>query len=465
MDYLVFDAWNGYHSVPIRMEDRHLTTFITPWGRYRYKTAPQGYIASGDGYTRRYDELVSDIPNKTKCIDDVLLWSDSIEESFFQAVDWLDLCGRNGITLHPDKFVFAQDTVEFAGFEVTLENVRPCKKFLRAILDFPQPKNITDIRSWFGLVNQVSNAFSMTEKMLPFRQLLKPNTTFQWTDELQALFDESKLVIASEIEDGVRIFDPNKLTCLATDWSKDGIGYWLLQKHCSCPRSDTICCKDGWKIALVGSRFTHAAESRYAPIEGEALAVADALDRCRYFVLGCKDLIVAVDHKPLLKLFGDRSLEDIPNTRLRNLKEKTLRYRFRMVHVPGVRHRATDCLSRHPTGEPVKFELSDDIASIYSSLDSITHSSSLMSGLRTFSTNPLLEDTMDVSIIASLDMLNIQSVTWDRVRTATCSDDNMRNLVDLVESGMPEYRHELPESLREYFQFRTSLHWSCTRIE
>ena len=129
-----------------------------------------------------------------------------------------------------------------------------------------------------------------------------------------------------------------------------------------------------------------------------------------------------------------------------------------MVHVPGVRHRATDCLSRHPTGEPVKFELSDDIASIYSSLDSITHSSSLMSGLRTFSTNPLLEDTMDISIIACLDMLNIQSVTWDRVRTATCSDDNMRNLVDLVESGMPEYRHELPESLREYFQFRTSLH-------
>jgi len=69
----VFDAWNGYHSVPICREDRHLTTFITPWGRYRYKTAPQGYIASGDGYTRRYDEIVSDIPNKTKCVDDVLL--------------------------------------------------------------------------------------------------------------------------------------------------------------------------------------------------------------------------------------------------------------------------------------------------------------------------------------------------------------------------------------------------------
>ncbi|XP_071177635.1 uncharacterized protein [Mytilus edulis] len=81
----VFDAWNGYHSVPIPEEDRHLTTFITPWGRYRYKTAPQGYIASGDAYTRRYDEIVADISNKTKCVDDVLLWADSIEESFFSS--------------------------------------------------------------------------------------------------------------------------------------------------------------------------------------------------------------------------------------------------------------------------------------------------------------------------------------------------------------------------------------------
>ena len=78
----VLDAWKGYHSVPIHPDDQHLTTFITPWGRYRYKTVPQGYVASGDGYTRRYDEIVADLPNKTKCIDDVYNWADSIEDSF-----------------------------------------------------------------------------------------------------------------------------------------------------------------------------------------------------------------------------------------------------------------------------------------------------------------------------------------------------------------------------------------------
>ena len=64
-------------------------------------------------------------------------------------------------------------------------------------------------------------------------------------------------------------------------------------------------------------------------IEGEALAVADALHQCRYFVLGCKDLTVVTDHKPLLNILNDWSLADIQNKRLQNLKEKTLSYQFR----------------------------------------------------------------------------------------------------------------------------------------
>ena len=78
--------------------------------------------------------------------------------------------------------MFGQDIVEFAGFEITLNTVRPYTKYLETIRDFPAPKNITDMRSWFGLINQVSYAFDSAERMLPFRQLLKPNTPFSWSD-------------------------------------------------------------------------------------------------------------------------------------------------------------------------------------------------------------------------------------------------------------------------------------------
>lgn len=143
----IFDAWNGYHSIPICEDDRNLTTFITPWGCYRYKTTPQGYLAAGDAYTRRFDELIADIKNKTKCVDDTILWTDDIEKSFFQACEFLTRCGENGIILNPTKFRFAEDTVEFAGFDITPTSVKPCAKYLQAIENFPTPTDVIVVKN------------------------------------------------------------------------------------------------------------------------------------------------------------------------------------------------------------------------------------------------------------------------------------------------------------------------------
>ena len=79
----VLDAWNGYHSCLLHPDSRDLTTFITPWGRYRYRTMPQGWLAAGDAYTLRYDKIITEVEDKTKCIDDTLLWKGTIEEQFF----------------------------------------------------------------------------------------------------------------------------------------------------------------------------------------------------------------------------------------------------------------------------------------------------------------------------------------------------------------------------------------------
>ncbi|KAK3797543.1 hypothetical protein RRG08_054573 [Elysia crispata] len=155
--------------------------------------------------------------------------------------------------------------------------------------------------------------------MQPFRTLLQPKTQFIGTEELDSLFEEAKAIIIQKIQRGMEIVDKNKPTCMATE------GWHLIvatTKALHMCIKQTILSRTGWKVTLVGSHFTSPAESRYAPIEGEALAVVDALNKARHFVLGCPNLINAVDHKPLLKVFSD------PNPRLRNLKEKTLKYRF-----------------------------------------------------------------------------------------------------------------------------------------
>ena len=430
----VLDAWNGYHSLALRNQDRHYTTFITPWGRYRYCSALQGFLASGDAYTRRFDEIIAHIKNKTKCIDDTLLWEEDTEKAFHQVCEFLTLCGDNGITINPSKFQFSQETVEFAGFQITPTSVQPSQKYLHTILNFPTPTDITGVRSWFGLVNQSAYAFSLTKKMSPFRESLKPGNKFHWDDHMQKLFTESKKEIVEAVQHGVRLYDPEKKTALTTDWSQTGTGFSLLQKHCQCSGEAPDCCDDGWKLVFAGSQFNTKAEANYSPVEGEALAVVKALHKARYFVLGCADLIVVTDHKPLLKLLGNRKLEEIYNPRLLSLKEKTLIYRFRMVHIPGRHNKIPDAASRYPSSPPDNTLKHDN--------DDWTD----------------IEQTTYVTAMSSLSCMdNIKAVTWDRVREETASDPVMTQLYNIVQSGFNIPQENLPPDLTPYHRFRDCL--------
>ena len=153
------------------------------------------------------------------------------------------------------------------------------------------------------------------------------------------------------------------------------------------------------------------------------------MDKSRYFVLGYIDLIVAVDHKPLLKLFGDRALEDIPNCRLCNLKEKTLRYKFRMAHVPGVKNKVADGLSRHPADPAEMTDLPDDV----------------IAAMKQEEPQPLdIEECTLAETHAIFQASPITSTTWDLVRSATASDKILNTLLDLIETGFPDSYSEIP---------------------
>ena len=135
-------------------------------------------------------------------------------------------------------------------------------------------------------------------------------------------------------------------TGVITDWCKNGIGYVLVQKYCNCTDITPICCTGGWKVCMVGSRFTSAAEQNYSAVEGELQGVVDGLHKMRYYTQGCDKLLVGVDHKPLLGLLQGKRLEDIDNMRLRRLIEKTYGWQFKVVHIPGRKHGAADAMSR-----------------------------------------------------------------------------------------------------------------------
>lgn len=345
------DAWNGYHSVPLDERDRHATTFITPWGRLRYRVAPQGSLTSGDGFTFWYDAVIRHLLRKRKCVDDVIGWAKTLLQLFYDTAEFLTLTGDHGIVQNVKKFVWGRREIEYVGFWLAEDGVKPSKETLSAIQEFPRPKDITGIRSWYGLVEQVSFAFSKSQLMEPFRDLLKKKSEFVWTQALQDAFDRAKVEIVELVKQGVKSFKLGAWTCVVTDWSRRGIGYVLWQKRCACSKIHPTCCAGGWEMVLCGARFCTPAESRYHPIEGELLGVAWALEKTRQYTLGCEKLLILVDHKPLVGLLTSRELGDIENPRLEHLAERLLRWSFRIEHVAGARNFGPDALSRYPGPE------------------------------------------------------------------------------------------------------------------
>ena len=217
--------------------------------------------------------------------------------------------------------------------------------------------------------------------------------------------------IVHAIENGVEIYDLLKDTCLRPDWSKKGIGYFLSQKHCECDSLTPGCCGRGWRITLAGSRFLKPAETQYAPVEGEALAIAWSLKHTKHFTQGHDKLIIVTDHKPLVKLFGDRALDQIDNPRLFSLKQMTLPWRFTVVHRPGKENCFSDATSRNPVDSDDEEEISN---------------AEILAGIMVDELNRI--DGTDMATICTINDNEFRAITWDIVRQETQSDESLRNL-------------------------------------
>jgi hypothetical protein len=295
------------------------------------------------------DAILSDFERKERCVDDIIIYDEDLEEHWWRTINFLSTCGAAGIVLNPDKFQFAQRDVDFAGFKVTKSKILPLPKYIEAIKSFPIPTSTTDIRGWFGLINRVADYAKLREALQLFRPFLSPKYKIFCSRTLDRAFEESKGVIIAAIHKGVEIFDIQKPTCLHPDWSKEGIGYFLLLNHGKCASTLPDCCTGGWKITLAGSSFLNGPEQRYAAIEGEALAIGWGLEQTKYFTQGCPDLLVVTDHKPLKKIYRDRTLDEIQNSRLFRLKQRTLPWHFHIEHMPGETNRTADAVSRYPS--------------------------------------------------------------------------------------------------------------------
>ena len=309
------DATQGYHQVPLDEDSSRLTTFLLPSGRFRFLRAPMGLSCSSDEFCRRSDKIIEGLPGIRKLVNDILVQAPDLMTLHDRIDKLLERCKSNNFTLSRKKLEIG-DTVEFAGQIISHNWVQPNPAYLQGIRDFPAPKTITELRSFLGMVNQLSSYHLEIAKHTGVLQgLLKKVTSFLWMGNHQAAFDKLKSNLLSAI--ALNYFDPSWNTRLVMDASRlHGLGFVLMQYL-----------DDKTKVIQCGSRSLSAAKKNYSTLELELTTIIWAIQKCDFFLKGIGKFEVITDHRPLVGIFA-KALPQINNARITGLTWEDLRSSF-----------------------------------------------------------------------------------------------------------------------------------------
>ena len=347
-----FDALHGYFQVPLDEESKDLTVFLIAQGRFRYCVAPMGLNASGDEFCFRTDITIVDLDWIMKIVDDYLVHAPTYEILWKRVRLFLERMRSSGICLSLKKFAVGRE-MKFAGFVVSDEGLKPDPAKIAAIAKFPTPKDTTTLKSFLGLAQQLAMFLpDLSQCTVIMRELLRRGVAWNWTPEIDAEFVRAKSILAKAPV--VQPFDPELPTVLLTDASAlYGMGYALCQRNG----------QGHLQLVSCGSKSLSPAETRYAVIELECLAIKYGILDNEYYLRGMKEFVVYTDHRPLDGIFK-KNLCDLSNARLLRFREALADYNFTVEWVEGKTHLIADALSRNPVFGPEDGDHEDPVAAV-----------------------------------------------------------------------------------------------------
>jgi hypothetical protein len=222
------------------------------------------------------------------------------------------------------KSFFAREELEYLGYVITRQGVKPQPKKVEAILRLQPPKGVRDLRRFLGMVNFYRDMFRRRSHILaPLTAMAGKNAKFQWTDKCQQSFETIKQIIAKEV---ILAFpDFSKPFHIYTDASDYQLGAVIMQ--------------DDHPLAFY-SRKMNQAQQNYDTGEQELLSIVETLKEFETILMG-QQLIVHTDHLNLLY--------DTSNKRRIRWRLTLEEFAPKFVHVKGEKNVVADCLSRHPT--------------------------------------------------------------------------------------------------------------------
>ncbi|KAL6417636.1 hypothetical protein ACFW04_012606 [Cataglyphis niger] len=331
--FSVFDLASGFHQIPMHESHAGKTAFSTPHGHYEFNRMPFGLKNAPATFQRLMDQVLSGLQGSELFVylDDIVLYASSLREHEIKFDKLAERLRQANLKLQPDKCEFLRKEVGYLGHIISDQGVKPDPAKIRAVKEFPTPRNAKNIKQFLGLAGYYRRFipnFSKTAR--PLTNLLKKEEPFDWTDEQESAFVQLREALCTEPI--LQYPDFTKPFVVTTDASGYAIGGILSQGSID---------KD-LPIAYT-SRLLNTAEKNYSTIEKELLAIVYCVNYFRPYLYGRRFELVT-DHKPLVWL---HSVKD-PTSRLVRWRLKLAEYEYEVKYKAGRTNVNADALSRNP---------------------------------------------------------------------------------------------------------------------
>ena len=357
--YSVLDMYWGFYTRILDPESRDLTAFQTPLGTLRITSLPMGFTNSPAEFQASMVFILQDeIPDVADVfVDDIpikgpasrYLDSEGKEETIkenpgIRRFMWehlndlhriLHRIGESGGTVSGKKMQLCRTEVEIVGQKCSRDGRNPTNTRHQRITDWPTPANVSEVCGFLGLCGTVRiwiKDYSQIAR--PLVHLTRKGEEFLWGDAQEQAFQHLKTLVTSAPALRPINYECNQPVILSVDTSIHGIRFVLSQLD-----------EDGKRIpARYGSLPLPEVAQRYGQSKLELYGLFRALKHFAIFLEGAPKLRVEVDSSSIFGMLKN------PEAKWESPLNRWIReiwgYRFKLVHIPGIQHRASDALSR-----------------------------------------------------------------------------------------------------------------------
>ncbi|XP_064638291.1 uncharacterized protein LOC135494308 [Lineus longissimus] len=430
--YSVLDVKNGYWHVELDEPSSLLTTFGTPFGRFRWLRLPFGVKPASEIFQRHLDQVINGAKGVELIADDMLITGegdtieDAIKDHDQNIISLLERCRENNTKLNWDKLKFKLSEVDFSGHLFTTNGLKADPKKVEAIANMPKPTDVAGVQRLIGMINYLSRFLKgLSDACEPLRELTKKDgkmgkgekrqgemgmnqkdAEWLWTANHDAAFEKLKhLTTTAPV---LRYFDVHEDTTIQCDASDTGLGAAIMQKE---------------QPVAYASRALTSAERNYAQIEKELLAIVYATKKFHQYTYGRK-VIVESDHRPL---------ESIQRKPLLSAPKRLQRMLLSL--------QAYDIEIKYKKGN--EMFLADTLSRAY--LQSEDHHDTRQNVVLQFQS------------IRMTDYTPISSTTLREIQHATQDDEDLQELKSVILQGWPINKRDLSTACTPYFNIRDEL--------